>query len=79
MSERFPIGELSHLTKNSSMPLVHMVHIRKVSCSYGHVFVAKHNKHIHILNPSRKHTLGSFRVIERVEKAADRVSQEKSV
>ena len=57
MSERFPVGELPHLTKSSSMPLCKacrgcggMVHIRKVSCLCGHVFVAKHNKH-----PSRKH------------------------
>ena len=40
-------GWLSHLSKSSSMPLYKacpgcggMVHIRKVSCSCGHVFVA---------------------------------------
>ena len=40
---------LSHLSKSSSMPLCKacpgcggMVHIRKVSCSCSHVFVAKH-------------------------------------
>ena len=42
-----------------------MVHIRKVSCSCGHVFVAKHHKHL--LTPSRKHTLCSFKVIEKAE------------
>ena len=50
-----------------------MVHIRKVSCSCGHVFVAKHNKHL--LTPSRKHTLHSFRAIETVEKAADQLTK----
>ena len=49
-----------------------MVHIRKVSCSCGHVFVAKH------LTPSRKHTLHSSRAIETVEKAADRRSVDKA-
>ena len=65
VSERFTVGELSHLPKSSSKPLCKacpgcggMVHIRKVSCSCGHVFVAKHNKHL--LTPSRKHTLRSF-------------------
>ena len=56
---RFSVGELSHLFKQAFMQrlswfsLVYetspgcggMVHIRKVSCSCGHVFVAKHNKH----------------------------------
>ena len=44
VSERFTVGELSHLSKSSSMPLCKacpgcggMVHIRKVSCSCGHV------------------------------------------
>ena len=50
-----------------------MVHIRKVSCSCGHVFVAKHNKYL--LTPSRKHTLHSFRAIETVEKAADQLTK----
>ena len=31
-----------------------MVHIRKVSCSCGHVFVAQHK---HLLTQCRKHTL----------------------
>ena len=51
MSECFTVGELSPLSKSSSKPLCKacpgcggMVHIRKVSCSCGHVFVAKHNK-----------------------------------
>ena len=79
MSERFPVGELSHLSKSSSMPLCKacpgcggMVHIRKVSCSCGHVFVAKQNKRL--LTSSRKHTLRSFRAIETDEKSADRRS-----
>ena len=44
--------EHSSLSKSSGMPLCKacpdcggIVHIRKVSCSCGHVFVAKHNKH----------------------------------
>ena len=52
-----------------------MVYIRKVSCSCDHVFVAKHK---HLLTPSRKHTLHSFRAIETVEKAADRRSVDKA-
>ena len=44
-----------------------IVHIRKVSCSCGHVFATKHNKPL--LTSSRKHTLRSFRAIETVEKA----------
>ena len=66
MSERFPVGELSHRSKSSSMPLCKacpgcggMIHIRKVSCSCGHVFLAKQNKRL--LTSSRKHTLRSFR------------------
>ena len=43
-----------------------MVRIRKVNCSCGNVVVAKHNKHV--LTPSRKHTLHSFRAIETDEK-----------
>ena len=53
-----------------------MAHIRKVSCSCGHVFVAKHNKHF--LTPSKKHTLRSFRAIKTVEKAADLRSVDKA-
>ena len=52
-----------------------MVHIRKVSCSCGHVFVAKHKQ---LLTPSRKHTLHSSGAIETVEKAADRRSVDKA-
>ena len=70
MSELFPVG---HLPRSSSKPLCKacpgcgvMAHIRKVSCSCGHVFVAKHKKHL--LTPSRKHTLRSFRAIKTVEK-----------
>ena len=84
VSERFPIGELSHLSKSSSMPLCKacpdcggMVHIRKVNCSCGHVFVAKHNKHL--FTPSRKHTLRSIRAIETDEKATDRRSVDKEL
>ena len=51
-----------------------MVHIRKVSCSCGHVFVAKHKQ---LLTPSRKHTLHSSGAIETVEKTADRRSVDK--
>ena len=43
---------------------------RKVSCSCGHVFVDKH-----LLTPSRKHTLRSFRAIETVEKAVDQLTK----
>ena len=50
-----------------------MVHNRTVSCSCGHVFVAKLNKHL--LTPSRKHTLCSFRAIETVEKAVDQLTK----
>ena len=39
-----------------------IVHIRKVSCSCGHVFATKHNKPL--LTSSIKHTLRSFRAIE---------------
>ena len=42
------------------------VHISKASCSCGHVFVAKQTDK-HLLTPSRKHTLRSFRAIETVE------------
>ena len=52
-----------------------MVHNRKVSCSCGHVFVAKHKQ---LLTSSRKHTLPSSRAIETVEKAADRRSVDKA-
>ena len=47
---RFPVGELSRLFKqalcNACPGCGGMIHIRKVSCSCGHVFVAKHNKHL---------------------------------
>ena len=46
-------SELSHLSKSSRIPFMQglsdcggMVSIRKVNCSCGHVFVAKHNKHL---------------------------------
>ena len=88
-AERFTVGKLSHLPKSSSKPLCKacpgrggMVHLRKVGCSCGHVFVANHNKHL--LTPSRKHTLRSFGAIVIVEKAVDQLtksllSQEKSI
>ena len=73
VSERFTVGELSHLPKSSSKPLCKacpgcggMVHIRKVSCSCGHVFVA--NQHLY--------TLRSFRAIETVDKAVDQLTKE---
>ena len=54
---------LSHLSESSGMPLCKtcpgcggMVHIRKVSCSCGHVFVAKHKQ---LLNPSRESILSA--------------------
>ena len=79
VSERFPIGELSHLSKSSSMSLCMacpgcggMVRIRKVGCSCGHVFVAKHNKPL--LTSRRKHILRSFRAIQTDEKATERRS-----
>ena len=49
-----------------------MVHIRKVACSCGHVFVAKHIEPL--LASSRKHTLHSFRAVETDRKAAERRS-----
>ena len=77
MSERFTIGELSHLPKSSSEPLCKachgcggMVHFRKVSCSCGHVFV-----HKHLSTPSRKHTLSSLRAIETVENTVDQLTK----
>ena len=42
----------------------------QVSCSCGHVFVDKH-----LLTPSRKHTLRSFRAIETVKKAVDQLTK----
>ena len=51
-----PVGELSQasLLCNVCPGCGGMVHIRKVSCSCGRVFVAKHNKHL---------TLHSFRAM----------------
>ena len=46
-----------------------VVHIRKIGCSCGHVFVAKHHKPL--LTSSRKHTLHSFRAVETDKKAAE--------
>ena len=53
---RFPVGESSQasLLCNVCPGCGGMVHIRKVSCSCGRVFVAKHNKHL---------TLHSFRAM----------------
>ena len=69
---------MSHLPKSSSKPLCKacpgcggMVRRNfKVSCSCGHVFVDKH-----LLNPSRKHTLRSFRATQTVEKAVDQLTK----
>ena len=57
--------------------MVWLIHIRKVSlsCSCGHVLVAKHK---HLLTPSRKHTLRSRTAIETVEKAENRRSVDKA-
>ena len=73
---------LVHFSKISSMPLCKacpgfggMVHIRKVSCSCGHVFISKCSKpRLTARSCSRKHTMSSFRAIETDEKAADRRS-----
>ena len=46
---------------------------RQVVLVAMHVFVAKHNKHL--LTPSRKYTLRSFRATETVEKAADQLTK----
>ena len=81
-SEHFSVGALTHFSKISSMPLCKacpgcggMVHIRKVSCSCGHVFISKCSKpHLTATSGSRKHTMSSFRAIETDEKAADRRS-----
>ena len=56
-----------------------MVHIRKVSCSCGHVFITKCSKpRLTARSCSRKHTMSSFRAIETDEKAADRRSVNRS-
>ena len=50
-SARFSVGEISLLSKISSVPLCKacpgcggMVNIRKVSCSCGHMFITKRSK-----------------------------------
>ena len=78
-TERFSVGALSHFSKISSMPLCKacpgcggMVHIKKVSCSCGHVFITKCSKpRLTARSGSRKHTMSSFRAIETDEKTAD--------
>ena len=85
-SERFCVGEISHLSKISSMPLCKacpgcggMVNIRKVSCSCGHVFVTKRSKpRLTARSSTRKQAMSSFRAIERDEKAADRRSVDRA-
>ena len=85
-SERFSVGEISHLSKISSMPLCKacpgcggMVNVRKVSCSCGHVFITKRSKpRLTAKSGSRKHTTSSFRALETDEQAADRMSVDKA-
>ena len=84
-SECFSVGKISHLSKISSMPLCKeclgcggMVHIRKASCSCGHVFITKRRKsRLTARSDTRKHAMSSFRAIERHEKAAERRSLDK--
>ena len=76
VSERheFTVGELSHLPKSLSKPLCKACPgcggMVQVCCSCGHVFVDKH-----LLTPSRKHTLRSFRAIKTVKKAVDQLTK----
>ena len=85
-SERFSVGEISHLSKISSMPLCKacpgcggMVNVRKVSCSCGHVFITKRSKpRLTAKSGSRKHTMSSFRALETDEQAADRMSVDRA-
>ena len=85
-SERFSVGEISHLSKISSMPLCKvcpgcggMVNVRKVSCSCGHVFITKHSKpRLTAKSGSRKHTMSSFRALETDEQAAGRMSVDRA-
>ena len=85
-SERFSVGEISYLSKISSMPLCKacpgcggMVNISKVSCSCGHVFVTKRSKpRLTARSSTRKQAMSSFRAIERDEKAADRRSVDRA-
>ena len=78
-SERFSVGAFLSDFKHAFMQGVSwfggMVHIRKVSCSFGHVFITKCSKpRLTARSCSRKHTMSSFRAIETDEKAADRRS-----
>ena len=81
-SECFSVGEISHLSKISSMPLCKacpgcggMVNVRKVSCSCGHVYFTKRSKpRLTAKSGSRKHTMSSFRALETDEQDADRTS-----
>ena len=74
-SERFSVGEISHLSKFSSMPLCKacrgcgsMVNIRKVS-SCGHVFVTKRSKpRLTARSSTRKQAMSSFRAIKEMKK-----------
>ena len=84
-SERFSVGEISHLilSKISSMPLCKacpgcggMVNVRKVSCSCGHVFITKRSKpRLIAKSGSRKHTMSSFRALETDEQVASHQSE----
>ena len=85
-SERFSVGEISHLSKISSMPLCKacpgcggMVNVGKVSCSCGHVFITKRSKpRLTAKSGSRKHTMSSFRALETDEQAVDRMSVDRA-
>ena len=83
MSERFSVGEISHLSKISSMPLCKACPgsggMVKVSCSCGHVFITKRSKPcLTAKSGSRKHTMSSFRALETDEQAADRMSVDRA-
>ena len=85
-SECFSIGEISHLSKISSMPLCKacpgcggIVNVRKVSCSCGRVFITKRSKpRLTAKSGSRKRTMSSFRALETNEQAADRMSVDRA-
>ena len=85
-SERFSVGEISHLSKISSMHLCKacpgcggMVNVRKVSCSCGYVFITKRSKpRLTAKSGSRKHTMSSFGALETDEQAADRMSVDRA-
>ena len=81
MSERFTVGELSHLSKSLCKPLCKacpgcggMVHIRKEVVLVAMCLLQS------ITSTFRKHTLRrSFRAIETVEKAVDQLTCKQSL